>query len=632
MKSRFLFSVFLSVGFICQSQDYKVSDIPDSLLAGVDQVIRVDHNEFTIHSLSEGTSKVKVATTILNEKADRRFRLVAGYDDLKSLKKISAKIYDKNGFLQETYKERDFTDVAAYDGVSIYTDNRLKILKIRSNNYPYTIEFEYEQKFDGLMFYPSNVFSSSKGSVENSTFKVNLVNSMEFRYKCQNIGGPVVEEGETYTTYMWEATNLKKMTREPYGPPYAELHSMVETGPKSFTFGEYSGDMSTWEGLGEFQRKLYSDLDELPEEKRAYIRSLVKEEHSAEEKIKVVYDYLQGNFRYVSVQLGVGGWRPFSPSFVDEHGYGDCKALSFYTKSLLEAVDVEAHYTLVSAGRNFSPIDKDFPSVNFNHAILCVPNQGDTIWLECTSQTSPIGYNGSFTGGRDVFAITDNSAAIVKTKSYGIAENTQFRKAEVQIDGSEVSQISVSTDYKGLQYENGNLNFAMHYGKDKQEEWLYEEIDLSDFELVDFAFENSPAAVPTARVSVDLVARGLSSTSGKRLFIKPNILNTRTAVPKKIENRETDVILSMSYEDIDSITFKMPEQMSPEYLPDPVTLEEEFGSYSAKTISEEGTILYVRTMKIKEGRYPPETYETLRNFYGKVVKSDRAKIVFRKET
>lgn len=617
---------------LVDAQPYAVSAIPDSLRNGVNQVLRKDVNEFTIHSPSHGSEKISLVRTIFNEKAKRGSRLVVGYDDLKSLDRISAKVYDANGILLETYKERDFDDIAAYDGVSIYTDNRLKVLNIRSNNYPFTVEFEYERSFVGLMFYPSNVFNSISESVESAVFKVNIVNGMNFRYKCFNVDEPKVERGDSHTTYLWKVSNQKKLEREPYGPAIEEMQSKVITGPKSFVFGNYIGDMSTWEELGEFQRKLYSDLEELPESKKAYIRSLTKEYNSIEDKIRIVYDYLQNNFRYVSVQLGVGGWRPFSPLFVDENGYGDCKALSFYTKSLLETIDIESHYTLVSAGRNFSPLDKNFPSPNFNHAILCVPNQGDTIWLECTSQTSPIGYNGSFTGGRDVFVITDNSAAIVKTKSYDQSDNTQYRMANVQIDDSGNSAIKVSTEYRGLQYENDNLNFAIHYGADKQEEWLYKNIGISDFEIVDFEITNIPSAKPEATISANITARGFASSSGKRIFFTPNILNKRFSVPKEIEDRETDVILKMSYIDVDSIWFSMPEQMSPEFLPETVSLEEEFGSYKAEVINQEGTILYVRTMRIKKGRYAPETYDRLRTFYREVVKADKTKVVFRKET
>ena len=121
--------------------------------------------------------------------------------------------------------------------------------------------------------------------------------------------------------------------------------------------------------------------------------------------------------------MGIGGWQPFEASLVDQYGYGDCKALSNYTKSLLESLNIEARYTLVKAGEDEPNIISDFPSRQFNHVILCVPNQGDTLWLECTSQTNPFGYTGTFTSDRDVLVVTDGGGKIVHTPVYSQKDN-----------------------------------------------------------------------------------------------------------------------------------------------------------------------------------------------------------------
>ena len=78
-------------------------------------------------------------------------------------------------------------------------------------------------------------------------------------------------------------------------------------------------------------------------------------------------------------------------SDVDKLGYGDCKALTNYTKTLLDAVDVESYYTVVYGGKRIRNIDKEFSATEGNHVILCLPNEEDYIWLECTSQKTPFG-------------------------------------------------------------------------------------------------------------------------------------------------------------------------------------------------------------------------------------------------
>ncbi|MEZ5148897.1 MAG: hypothetical protein R2759_17950 [Bacteroidales bacterium] len=52
----------------------------------------------------------------------------------------------------------------------------------------------------------------------------------------------------------------------------------------------------------------------------------------------------------------------FDAETVDRVGYGDCKALTNYTKSLMEAVQIPAVYNLVRAGDEASRIITGFPS------------------------------------------------------------------------------------------------------------------------------------------------------------------------------------------------------------------------------------------------------------------------------
>jgi hypothetical protein len=115
---------------------------------------------------------------------------------------------------------------------------------------------------------------------------------------------------------------------------------------------------------------------------------------SDKDKVRFLYRYLQQNMRYVSVQLGIGGLKPFPAMFVDQKKYGDCKALTNYMGALLRAVNIPSCYAIVNAGTNAKPADPKFPDNVFNHVILCVPLKNDTTWLECTSNTQPFGQLG----------------------------------------------------------------------------------------------------------------------------------------------------------------------------------------------------------------------------------------------
>ena len=106
---------------------------------------------------------------------------------------------------------------------------------------------------------------------------------------------------------------------------------------------------SSWKSFGSWIKDLYQGLDVLPPDRQQFFKSLVENAGSETEKIKRIYTYLQQNFRYVSIQLGIGGLKPFSAEFTDKKKYGDCKALSNYMKAALKAVGIKSYVAIINA-------------------------------------------------------------------------------------------------------------------------------------------------------------------------------------------------------------------------------------------------------------------------------------------
>ncbi len=170
------------------------------------------------------------------------------------------------------------------------------------------------------------------------------------------------------------------------------------------------------------------------------------------EKMKLIYKYLQNNFRYVSIQLGIGGYKPFQASFVNKKKYGDCKALSNYMQACLDAVGITSYQALINAEYNSEKVDPLFPQNAFNHVILCVPGKKDTTWLECTSNTTDFGMLGSFTENRNALLITPDGGVLVSTPKSKASENIFNMSTKVTLNddasGASESILKTSGEYK----------------------------------------------------------------------------------------------------------------------------------------------------------------------------------------
>jgi len=606
---------------------YPVSQIPEALLEDVEAVVRLDESIFTVHSKEKTTNKIKWVCTILSSKADKYAKFVQWYDDLSKITSLKGFLYDKNGKLIKKLKSGDIIDQSYISGISLFEDNRVKIAKLTHASYPYTVEFECEVQFDHSFFYPSwTPLSYEKTAVEKSSIKVDVPTDLPLRFQEINVSpAKITEEGER-KVYSWEEKNLI-MTKGQAFTNKKIATSKVLLAPSKFGIDGVEGDMTTWKNYGKFIDQLSEGTIDLSPSAINKVKDLIKDVPTKKAQIAKVYEYLQEKTRYVSIQVGIGGWKPFPASMVDEKGYGDCKALSNYTKAMLEAVGINAFYTLVSAGDEPRPILKDFPVNNFNHAILVVPLEKDTVWLECTSQTQAMGYMGDFTGNRDVLVVTPEGGEIWRTPAYKKDVNYTKRNVKVSLDEKGNAKINSNTIFSTLQ--EGSRAFLVNNSKEEQKKWLYEQIELSDFTINNFSMKRHKSEFPYIEEKLEIDDPSFARVSGKRIFIEPNIFSKWDYIPRKVEERKNDVYLDNSYDfiDTDTIEFELPENYHVEYKPDPVSLENQFGKYSMTIEVEHNKVKYIRKWEMNPGTYPKDSYEELRNFYKEITKLDKTKIV-----
>lgn len=73
---------------------------------------------------------------------------------------------------------------------------------------------------------------------------------------------------------------------------------------------------------------------------------------------------MQNKTRYVLISMGIGGWKPMPASEVSKKGYGDCKALTNYMRTLLTAKEgIPSYYAIIYNDDSVINFDKDFPKL-----------------------------------------------------------------------------------------------------------------------------------------------------------------------------------------------------------------------------------------------------------------------------
>ncbi|MEO6346935.1 MAG: DUF3858 domain-containing protein, partial [Aquaticitalea sp.] len=432
--------------------------------------------------------------------------------------------------------------------------------------------------------------------------------------------------------YQYSARNLSAIKPESYSPDFYNFAPELKASLTEFDMEGVKGINNTWEDFGKWMNdKLIQGTRELPSRLKMEIGLLTANAKTNLEKAKIVYQYIQDKTRYVSVQIGIGGWKPMLASDVHRLGYGDCKGLSNYTKALMDEAGVESYYAIIYGDQDIRDIDSSFSSVQGNHAVLCIKNDADYIWLECTSQISPFGYNANFTDDRDALIITPEGGKIVHTTIYKTEDNILDTKASITLtETGDVSATIVSKSY-GTQfgYRNGLQNQTiidqkLHY-KDR---WSYInglEVDSMDYNI------DKDAVVYTEKIAIS--ANRYASKTGNRILVQPNLFNKTETAPQRYQDRKIPFEMERGYTDIDVYEIAVPNSFEVEALTEDVNITNQFGEYTTSIIqNEQNKLVYNRKLIINKGAYKKEDYELFRAFILEVVKNDKAKIVLISKT
>ncbi|MGB3591810.1 MAG: DUF3857 domain-containing protein [Nonlabens sp.] len=633
MKNLSIFCLFLLSGIYSSyaqlPDDKSALLIPQKLQENANAVIRANHIKVVVNDYDDVDIIIERMVTVYNKRGMGDVAAVQGYDENRIIKKLRAVVYDKFGKLLAKVKKKDFKDESAVSGGTLYSNNRVKYLNYVPNSYPVTITYESEVRLKSTAFLPRWLpIEYFYASTEASSFKVINNSGVEIKVKESNLEDFNVTKNDELN---YEVSNLAALVPESYSPDFTTYAPEVKIALKKFKMEGVDGVNKEWTDFGKWMYDdLLQDTVEIPEEVIEEVRNLTSNATTEREKAKIIYNFMQQRSRYISVQVGIGGWKPILASEVHKMGYGDCKGLSNYTRTLMTKMDIDAEYAVIYGGRNIQDIDKDFSSTQGNHAVLFLPNLDDKedVWLECTSRTNPFGYIANFTDDRDALVVTPEGGRIVHTTVYPTEVNTQNTEANITIrkDGSATGNLKM--EVKGLQYAYrdflANLT-AKERAKSYQQYWE----QLNGLSIVESSFvEDKDKVVITE--NVQLTIDKLGSKTGNLLLFSPVVFNKNSAIPDEYENRNNKFEIDRGYVDTDSYTIKLEEGIAIDALPKPVEITKPYGEYKLQvTQKDDHSIEVFRYLKIETGSWSKDQYEDYRQFRAALVKYDNKRGVLK---
>lgn len=563
------------------------------------------------------TKKLYYEIKINNRDGERYTNISIPYSKLDKLRNIEAYIKDTDGKIVKKLKKKSITEKSLISSFSFYEDNFVKDFTLKHNSYPYTIVYSYQIQQNEFL-HINNWVPIIDVKLPTLSAKLNLSVPLDYdiEYKSRKVGNPNIETVGNNRTYHWNTSYTDIVRPEIYSPRLISLLPSVLITPKEFNY-EKNGSLEDWISYGNWQYELLQGLNELPESEKDKINALIEGVDDDREKIRLLYHYLQDETRYINISIETGGLMPYSASYVCDNKYGDCKALTNYFKAILDYLEIPSYYTKVYAGGRIREIDKSFPSQQFNHVILYIPQDGEDIWLDCTSDGA-FDYLGTFTQNRDVFVIDHNNSHFKKSPSLKPREVLDTRNIEISYH-PENATAKFQNTYRGKSYESIS-QIERGYNESNKSRIIRNYIIEDGYQLVSHELPKPNRDALEIKMSYETTTRDIYKHYGSEILIN----NIAFSLPdfEKPEVRKSPVQMDYPMHERDTIVYEIPLGYKLHKSQDKYSVQNKYGEYEFNIYENEEEVMVVKSLLINAGTYPTSEYSEFYNFYEQVTETE----------
>ncbi len=152
--------------------------------------------------------------------------------------------------------------------------------------------------------------------------------------------------------------------------------------PDEIRGGLFLSTIHDWKIIADWYRDLMKKNTISSSEIEAKTLSLIQDKPTLREKARAIFEFIQDDFRYVSMSFGDHTVEPHATDVIFKNRYGDCKDLALLAKQMLQIAGMTSHICLLSGEFSGDP-RKALPSpVLFEHVILELDFDGQRYFVD----------------------------------------------------------------------------------------------------------------------------------------------------------------------------------------------------------------------------------------------------------
>jgi tetratricopeptide (TPR) repeat protein len=611
----------------------------DALVLGELQVTRVYPSGLS------ATFHQQVTRVLTTRGADAFRRHSIGWTpDRQDVKVERARVLKPDGSVIETFEESERS--ASEPWYRLYYDTRVKTLSFPALAAGDVLEVAWRVEdtagenllsdyFGDLTFIddpvPKKLFEYVLLVPGSRPISSNTPEDVE--HTTRSLDGGLVE-------HRWTARDLAKLEPEPGMPGWSEVarHLHVST-------------YESWEQVARFYEGLVRDPLRPGEEVRSAARKLAEQVLESRRQpppregqgqsrattlelpppggwdretkralVDAAYGFVVSQTRYVGLEFGIHGFKPYRVDQVLQRRFGDCKDKASLLHALLEAMGIESRLVLLRMRRLGAMPELPASLAIFNHAIAYVPDLD--LWLDGTASHSGTGDLPGEDRGATVLVLEPGKPPVFGTvPAAGPSDNQLTTTFEVALatDGratvkghSRVTGVQ-APEYRRAYLAEGDRRALLEQAFNRTFPGLQvQEVAISDLTLLE-----EPVAMSFA-MEVPRYAR----PDGDGLLFTPFGVGARYAEAyASLSSRKHDLVLGDPSETRFTYRYTLPPGWEATDLPEPASADGPQAGFAVTYRQDGQAVVAEGHVTFKTGRIPAGDYKAFRELLGRV---DRA--------
>ncbi|MEM7604671.1 MAG: DUF3857 domain-containing protein [Myxococcota bacterium] len=521
----------------------------------------------------------------------------------------SAKVHRVDGTVVNV--DRTFEQNLGDSRYRIYYDTRALVLAMPQLQPGDTVELRYRVEDVSRR----NMFNDYYGDVrylQNSRPTKRLEHailtpaSRRFYFNTPNMRGleRTEERRGEQNVYRYVANNVEALRSEPGMPGPAETRPFL-----------HISTYESWDDVGRWWWGLVQDQLRPDESLIRTTRDLVAGAASDREKVSRIYDWVIRNTRYVGLEFGIHGFKPYRITQIVRRGFGDCKDKASLIYAMLTIAGVDARIALIRTRRNGAIADTPASLAIFDHAIAYVP-QFD-LFLDGTAEMNGTNELPQMDQGTTTLIVGPEGAQLRQTPVLPADRNVRRREMVATLDAEGAAEVVSNERVVG--------SSASYYRNHFQAEALQNERLQRDLagpfpgvEVRNQRFENLDDYELAPAFRWDGRVPQFAERANGRLLIAPSSLRnlTRSLAPLTTRRHNLELGSPQRYEEVRTV--RMPTGARIVDMPAGGEVRSEFGSLSVRYERRGRDIVATTEWELSVPSVARDDYPAFRRFVGEL--------------